>query len=871
MNVVAHNITALNAQRQFGIVTRRQEKRMEKLSSGYRINRAADDAAGLSISEGMRWMIRGLNQGIRNTQDGISFVQTGDGAMNEIHDILHRMTELSVQAANGTCSEKERAYIDLEISRLKEEINRIGDETKFNDLNVFDNRSVIFGLEGTPKDLEIYDATYDSNNNLTEYGGFVFHGERISWDKISPNMVKIDSKTGKQVFTGGSYSYTSPNTGYSFEFRSQKGAEVPIITREISIAADKDGIILGGERFSWDTDVRDLNGNLLDKNNIQTGPWSVRYYGAVFSFVVPEGTADIEELARNVNSCKTTSAYYSWEADYGFASTAEKAVDVTYKNVTNNIVTQKSADTMSNAAKTAVEFTVRAGDAGIWLETNTGNQLSGSLQTWEDLGIESFSNGTKVPDYSDGVKDICYIYKDPSTNLEYYFFLSDITSKDSVIDGLDGMKLTCALDKTQYTPKLTCNTSGTGLKSVTLKNPGDTLPLSFKEELSEHRQFDTENWSMSTGASYDAVSSVLSFQFAGGYELNTNLGALTVYEPIRDYLNWVEREKTKEVLAGQTVSTVSYADYTGTSDGSVYANMYHAAGGRLEMNCGYDYSGLLPTLTDSVTVAMEASSIKDVEAYRYVQLADGSYRDSAEYLQEKYDLIDASSLSAAEKQVQKNAALNDVYNMQKYTKKVDYSYGGVNAFNKAVVLGWAVDKVLRDVADHLTLSMTSNDYCRIRYITGDENANVAFRPSYKSYMREIPAKPDFYIVHSGQKGDETGIPRFAMNTTAMGIAFANCKTREDALQTLDSTSNALEYVSAKRAYYGALQNRLEHTINSNANVSENTRAAESRIRDADMAKEMMELSVSNILAQVGQTMIAQANQSTQGILSLIAQ
>lgn len=322
MNVVAHNITALNAQRQFGIVTRRQDKRMEKLSSGYRINRAADDAAGLSISEGMRWMIRGLNQGIRNTQDGISFVQTGDGAMNEIHDILHRMTELSVQAANGICSEKERSYIDMEISQLKEEINRIGDETKFNDLNVFDNRSVIFGLEGTPKDLEIYDATYDSSNNLTEYGGFVFHGERISWDKISPNMVKIDSKTGKQVFTGGSYSYTSPTTGYSFEFRSQKGVEVPIITRDISIAADKDGIILGGERFSWDTDVRDLNGNLLDKNNIQTGPWSVRYYGAVFSFMVPEGTADIEELARNVNSCKTTSAYYSWEADYGFASTA---------------------------------------------------------------------------------------------------------------------------------------------------------------------------------------------------------------------------------------------------------------------------------------------------------------------------------------------------------------------------------------------------------------------------------------------------------------------------------------------------------------------------------------------------------------------
>ena len=98
--VIAHNMLAMNANRQFNINTNNKTKSMEKLSSGYRINRASDDAAGLSISEKMRWQIRGLNQGVRNTQDGVSVCQVADGALAEVGEMLHRITELSVQSAN---------------------------------------------------------------------------------------------------------------------------------------------------------------------------------------------------------------------------------------------------------------------------------------------------------------------------------------------------------------------------------------------------------------------------------------------------------------------------------------------------------------------------------------------------------------------------------------------------------------------------------------------------------------------------------------------------------------------------------------------------------------------------------------------------
>mgnify|MGYP002529491310 FL=1 len=131
--VVQHNMTAANANRQLGITTSAQAKSSEKLSSGYRINRAADDAAGLSISEKMRKQIRGLSQASSNAQDGISCVQTAEGALTEVHSMLQRMNELAVQAGNGTMSEDDRQNIQDEIDQLTSEIDRVSETTKFNE------------------------------------------------------------------------------------------------------------------------------------------------------------------------------------------------------------------------------------------------------------------------------------------------------------------------------------------------------------------------------------------------------------------------------------------------------------------------------------------------------------------------------------------------------------------------------------------------------------------------------------------------------------------------------------------------------------------------------------------------------------------
>ena len=131
--VVQHNLRAMNSNRMLGVTSSQQSKSTEKLSSGYKINRAADDAAGLAISEKMRKQVRGLTKAVANAQDGISCVQTAEGALAEVHDMLQRMNELAMQSANGTNSSTDRAYLQQEVTALKSEINRISSTVTFND------------------------------------------------------------------------------------------------------------------------------------------------------------------------------------------------------------------------------------------------------------------------------------------------------------------------------------------------------------------------------------------------------------------------------------------------------------------------------------------------------------------------------------------------------------------------------------------------------------------------------------------------------------------------------------------------------------------------------------------------------------------
>lgn len=176
--VIQHNLTALNANRNLNTVTGKQKKDTEKLSSGYKINRAADDAAGLSISEKMRRQIRGLSQASLNTTDGISFVQSAEGALNEVHALLQRGNELAVKAANDTNMAEDREAIYAEIKQLNNEIDRIARDSQFNERNIFDSSNASSGTKNATQfpnnfsDIIFLDTDYMSYD-MQDFAGAI--------------------------------------------------------------------------------------------------------------------------------------------------------------------------------------------------------------------------------------------------------------------------------------------------------------------------------------------------------------------------------------------------------------------------------------------------------------------------------------------------------------------------------------------------------------------------------------------------------------------------------------------------------------------------------------------------------------------------
>ncbi len=183
--IVQHNLTAMNANRMLGIVSNNQAKSTEKLSSGFRINRAADDAAGLAISEKMRSQIRGLTQASTNAEDGISMIQTAEGALNESHSILQRMRQLAVQAANGTETDNDRDNIQDEIEQLQDELDRIAETTEFNT-------------------MKLLDGTFDGTNTSTTTAGpkyGMYNGKLGAF--VTSDIVGVQVATNTSATVGG--------------------------------------------------------------------------------------------------------------------------------------------------------------------------------------------------------------------------------------------------------------------------------------------------------------------------------------------------------------------------------------------------------------------------------------------------------------------------------------------------------------------------------------------------------------------------------------------------------------------------------------------------------------------------------------------
>ena len=388
--VVQHNMSAMNANRMLSGVASAQSKSTEKLSSGYRINRAADDAAGLSISEKMRSQIRGLNQASTNAQDGISLIQTAEGALNEQHSILQRMRELSVQASNGTETNEDREAVQNEIEQLQSELTRISDTTEFNTMKLLDgsqsgskvqvsvSKSAATGA--TTKNAEVqqvntsaeavdklakgssvtYSVTVlDKNNNTSTASVTITNNNKKLTDQDGNELVsaKADEANAEETAAAIAKALSNTSLGDKFDIAADGTQNITLTTKDASDAANSVLISVNGAA-----------GKLATANPTGSEAYTT-INAAIGSY---DGTGNIEDKIFTVNGEKF--AYVDDPAKLG-----DDYKDVNYVKVAQaGTVGNDDADAMAALISSKTGINAKANAAAVDLKpsaTATGKGI----------------------------------------------------------------------------------------------------------------------------------------------------------------------------------------------------------------------------------------------------------------------------------------------------------------------------------------------------------------------------------------------------------------------------------------------------------------------------------------------------------------
>ena len=357
--VVQHNLTAMNSNRMLGITTKSQAKSTEKLSSGYKINRAADDAAGLSISEKMRKQIRGLTQASSNAQDGISAVQTAEGALNEVQDMLQRMNELAVKAANGTQAENDRSYIQNEIDQLVTEIDRVSTTTKFNESYL---------LKGVNQDGTAAKLTYKTANG---------------------NITDIDETTGKKEYALGNAA-----DKIVADHGTYKVATVEVLGKTYGLVTDIKDDKAGGNTLSEKEALDDAKAN----GGATDGAFATQdeLIAQIKKDLNEAGAGDIKSISVDKDGKVTVEAFADLNASLNFSlhvgadSTADNKIDVDISMMSarglgvNGIQVSGNDDTNATAAIDTISAAIQ--------KVSTQRSALGAVQNRLEHTINNLDN-----------------------------------------------------------------------------------------------------------------------------------------------------------------------------------------------------------------------------------------------------------------------------------------------------------------------------------------------------------------------------------------------------------------------------------------------------------------------------------------------
>jgi flagellin len=854
--VVNTNIPSIASQRYLMESRAQMETAMERLSSGKRINSAADDAAGLTIATRMETQTRGLNMAIRNANDGISVVQSAEGAIQEVTEMLQRMRELAVQSSSGANSALDRAALDAEVQQLKDEIDRISDTTMFNNVNLLDG----------------------SYNTTIQIGQAAGETLQFGIGAISTSALGIGNG---QSSTGGSDVLVSG--------RVSLDTSVVINDGDIEINGVAIGGFNGTSASVTGIDSTDNNiADFVDLVNKADAGVTASAFNQVVASNVGTGIIAADQVAIQVGAVGTTPAQ---EAIIGASNSMDQLVNNINLAMGGSVQASVDSDgrlVLSNQTGASISIADMSGtdtatDGGTGFTVETGAGVAGGLTTvaysantfngfvrlastnGEDISITRGNTGLTAPGSLDDLEAVGFReIKESPTGQPYTVTGKALTSAgvagtisqgDLAINGVEIFEQDLAAASGSFQGKLdliNAFQTETGViasayfeKTFDFSNTDFVAGMTFEINGTE---ITMANNLADTVTNINGASSVTgvtaSINGSNVTLIGNNVKQVTIDDFDYDLDDTFEAQvaaKNHSTLTAGTNRTVYFGDLNYTA--GVQITLHFESGGYIQNTGG---GALLHSITQGVrtftyTVQSGDSQADIARGFRdlmFAHIQDGDGKVANAYAGESVGtFFSARSVSAAGT--------------------------GALIFKTGLSAGSAAIRfsITLPTDGFKAFSASTNNFGALR-LTATDDAPISIDLGSNAAV----AEHGLLEMNVGAADYDHLDPAFGGASMVSGLTVSSADGAQSALAVLDQ---ALDQISNQRAFLGALENRLGHTVSNLSNIVENTEASKSRIQDADFAKESAALARAQILQQAGTAMLAQANAAPQNVLSLL--
>jgi flagellin len=798
---ILHNIPALQSYNALTKTNNSLSKSIERLSTGLRINSAADDAAGLAISEKMRAQIKGLNQATNNAQDGISMIQTAEGALGETHAMLQRMRELAVQAANDTLTQEDRSYIQLEVDQLKEEIDRISTTTQFNKKQL---------LDGT--------------------GGALWSSDKLATKVIVNGGLRTVDQFGQKAAAEGNFRITVDAIPGQAQVQKSDIFKIKHKNVIMNVSLNKtagfesvrvDGLppgnyVISASAFAPNTAASLSIQDAYLAKNTSTSPLDIK------NLLNITGTFSATTNGENLNILLEVVS----------VNTQPGSESVTFRAKTFAIGPDGSMNVYSEGNFLVSTTDRPPGDTGIGLTVTNGKGIA--LQ--DSTVAASFTIGDKVV--------LNYVEDQAKSQANIQLTVKGTLNEDWPEAWNEGTSKTPATFSASYA----FNASKIASSEVHLRkfylNTENGTAYEGDIVVTLNEKFSATVSSGKIGASFEAS---YVGQVAKG---DVQLRDLDKYWNANGKF-LLENPQTIQIVQGDGTKTSITLYSTDTlNDVKKKLNDAIAFGLGQGRYSPQDSGKFVSFVEDEKVKDNSPESVAGTFVIRsLIPGNDGKLSFSGDE-----EIIRTFSLNVIQepKESQFRVAVYDAHTNATVASNIKISGNvlyGIVAPN--------IDVRFDPMAD-------------IEANWNPKTLNFALTSMSGVYETIVHLSDNSTIFQIGANDSEDmSVDMGDMSSLSLGVSNVIMTDRESAASAIGKIDNAIGLVSRQRGKLGAYQNRLEHTINNLTTASTNTTASESRIRDADMAKEMMEFTKLNILSQAGNSMLAQANQLPQNVLALL--